>query len=104
LLRRWRAGERLTQPHRFHLYQIASRTGMGAAKVAAVYWVMTAWGGLCGIAAGQRFTPLAPLPMSLACVAFSIVPFLAWLFYVAAQAKRAGITRESDTGPSATPR
>jgi len=91
LLRRWRAGARVTQPHRFHLYQIANRSGMDAAKVAAVYWLMTAWGGFCGFAAGRIGTPLA---VSLLYAALSIVPFTIWLFFVAAQARRAGITRE----------
>lgn len=94
LLRRWRAGARLTQPHRSHLYQIANRTGTPAATVAAVYWAMTAWGGICGIAAGRPAAPGAALAESLSWVALSIVPFLGWSVYVAAHAGRAGITRE----------
>ncbi len=91
LIRRLRAGERLTQAHRGHLYQMANRSGMQATKVAAIYWIMTAWGGSCGIAGGRTGTPLA---VTLSYVALSIVPFVAWSFYVSALARRAGITRE----------
>jgi len=89
LLRRARAGERITQPHRGHLYQVAQRAGVPAWRVAAIYWAMAAWGAICGTLAGQtataRATPLA--------IAASTLPLLLWGRYTARKAQQAGITR-----------
>ncbi len=49
LLRRAAAGDRLTEAHRGHLYQVAHRCGIPAWAVAVVYWTTTGWGGLCGL-------------------------------------------------------
>jgi len=97
LLRRWRAGERITQPHRGHLYQVASRAGVPAAMVAAIYWVLAAWGGLCGALAGRAALAtsavgLAPLALLAAVLAVSL-PMLSWGLYVARKAGQAGLTR-----------
>ncbi len=50
LLRRCLAGERLTQAHRGHLYQLAHRSGLPALQVTLVHWAFAAWGGLCCLA------------------------------------------------------
>ncbi len=47
LLRRLRAGDRLSQPHRGHLYQLAHRTGVPATAVTLVHWGFVLWGGVC---------------------------------------------------------
>jgi UDP-GlcNAc:undecaprenyl-phosphate GlcNAc-1-phosphate transferase len=90
LLRRTAAGDRLTEAHRGHLYQVANRSGVNAATVTVVYWGMALWGAACGLAAGRHGGGLAVgLLWSLAALA----PILAWIAYVVRTAKRAGITR-----------
>ncbi len=86
LLRRALAGERLTAPHRGHLYQVAARAGMRPALVAGLYWAMTAWGGvvcLLFVAAPSSLKPIAallPLPV-----------LGLWALFVALRARRAGL-------------
>jgi UDP-GlcNAc:undecaprenyl-phosphate GlcNAc-1-phosphate transferase len=86
LVRRTLAGERLTEPHRGHLYQLAHRSGIPAPAVTAVHWGFAMFGGLCCLAFIQVpawWKPeLALLPL---------VPQLAWLGFVRASARRAGI-------------
>ena len=45
LVRRALAGQRLTQAHRGHLYQIAQRSGVPAIAVALIHWGFAAFGG-----------------------------------------------------------
>jgi UDP-GlcNAc:undecaprenyl-phosphate GlcNAc-1-phosphate transferase len=88
LLRRALAGERITQAHRSHLYQVANRAGVPAAQVTLVYWTMTVWGGLCCLAFGAvtgAWKPAVPFAV--------LVPQFAWLAFVIARARRAGLTR-----------
>ncbi len=88
LLRRAVAGERLTAPHRGHLYQIAQRSGAPAVAVALVHWGFAIYGGLCCllfIASPTAWKPLVP--------ALTLVPQLAWLGFVVSRAGRAGIER-----------
>ena len=47
LLRRLLAGERVTQAHRSHLYQIAHRSGLPGITVTLVHWGFVLWGALC---------------------------------------------------------
>ncbi len=47
LLRRLAAHENITRPHRSHLYQVAQRSGMSAASISALYWIMVVLGGAC---------------------------------------------------------
>ena len=88
LVRRLLIGERVTQPHRGHLYQIAHRAGMPAAAIAPLHWAFAAWGGLvCAVfltVSGplKALVPLLVLP-----------PQLAWAGYVVARARRAGLGR-----------
>ena len=88
LLRRAVAGERLTAPHRGHLYQVAQRSGVPASVVALVHWGFAIYGGLCCllfIASPTAWKPLVP--------ALTLVPQLAWLGFVVSRAGRAGIER-----------
>jgi UDP-GlcNAc:undecaprenyl-phosphate GlcNAc-1-phosphate transferase len=82
LLRRWRRGARLTEAHRDHFYQVATRAGIGPSRVAALYWLMAVWSALCGIAA-TRYSPQWFMA--------AIVPFLVWCRYVTERARQANI-------------
>ncbi len=86
LLRRAVAGERLTAPHRGHLYQVAQRSGVPAPAVALIHWGFAAYGGLCClvfIASPSEWKPLVP--------ALTLLPQLAWLGFAVRRARRAGI-------------
>ena len=86
LARRWWSGERITQAHRSHLYQLAHRSGMPDWAVTLVHWAMVVWGGLCCLAfasAGARWKPAAVLAV--------LVPQLVWLAYVTVRTRRAGL-------------
>ncbi len=88
LLRRAWAGDRITEAHRSHLYQIAHRSGMPAAMVTLVHWGMVVWGGLCCLGfqtVNGAAKPLVPLAV--------LVPQILWIVYVARSAGRSGITR-----------
>jgi len=89
LLRRARRGERLTQAHRGHLYQVANRAGMAAWQVTLVYWGMGAWGGALGLAFGAYGQGLL---CAGAVIAVDLAPFAAWGAFVRWTAKRAGLT------------
>jgi UDP-GlcNAc:undecaprenyl-phosphate/decaprenyl-phosphate GlcNAc-1-phosphate transferase len=86
LARRALAGERITEPHRGHLYQLAQRAGVPPHSVAAAHWGFAAFGGVCCLAfiqASPWWKPeIALLPL---------VPQLAWLVFVRERAQRAGI-------------
>ncbi len=86
LARRWWSGERITQAHRSHLYQLAHRTGVPDWAVTLVHWSMVVWGGLCCLpfaSAGSRWKPAAVLAV--------LGPQIAWLAYVAVRTRRAGL-------------
>ena len=86
LLRRYLAGQRLTQAHRGHLYQLAHRSGISALRVTLAHWAFAAWGGVCCalfLEAGPQWKP--------ACVVLVLGPQLAWLGMVARWTARAGI-------------
>jgi UDP-GlcNAc:undecaprenyl-phosphate GlcNAc-1-phosphate transferase len=88
LARRALSGERLTEPHRGHLYQVAHRAGVPVAAVTLVHWGFAGYGGLCAImflAAPSAVKPLVPL--------LALPPQFIWLTFVAHQARRAGIAR-----------
>jgi UDP-GlcNAc:undecaprenyl-phosphate GlcNAc-1-phosphate transferase len=80
LARRWAAGDKLTQAHRSHLYQVAQRSGMSAANVTLVHWAMVAWGGACCLMPGRP-------------IALVLVPQALWLGFVARLAGRAKLGR-----------
>jgi UDP-GlcNAc:undecaprenyl-phosphate GlcNAc-1-phosphate transferase len=88
LVRRALAGERLTEAHRGHLYQVAQRSGMDARWVAAVHWGFATLGGLDCLAFVQAPSSLKPvLPLLL------LGPQLGWLGLVLRRARRAGLGR-----------
>ena len=88
LFRRFLAGERLTEAHRSHLYQLAHRSGMPALRVTLVHWGFVAWGGLCC----ALFLLVTPIWKPL-CLLLVLPPQLAWLAVVNRLTRRAGITR-----------
>ena len=88
LVRRARDGERLTQPHRGHLYQVAQRSGVPAPAVAIVHWGFALFGGACClafIAAPSALKPFVPLAV--------VPPQLLWVWFVVSRARRAGLGR-----------
>ncbi len=88
LVRRAVQGERLTQPHRGHLYQVAQRSGVSAVTVTLVYWGFAILGGvgcLAFIKAPAEVKPLVP--------ALLLVPQIVWAWRVSRWARQAGIGR-----------
>ena len=86
LVRRALAGDRLTQAHRSHLYQVAHRAGMDARAIALVHWGFAALGGIAAlgfVAAPAALKPLLPAAL--------VLPQLGWLMLVAARARRANL-------------
>jgi UDP-GlcNAc:undecaprenyl-phosphate/decaprenyl-phosphate GlcNAc-1-phosphate transferase len=88
LCRRALRGERLTAPHRSHLYQVAQRSGLAAPAIAMIHWGFAVFGGLCCLlflAAPSPLKPYVPL--------ITVAPQLVWLGFVTARARGAGISR-----------
>lgn len=88
LVRRWKDGENVTQPHRGHLYQIAHRSGVPAWAVTVVHWGFAVFGGLCGllfIAAPQDWKP----PVLL----LPLLPQLVWVWYVVRRSRAVALGR-----------
>ena len=84
LARRLLAGERLTQAHRGHLYQLAHRAGVPAPAIALIHWGFAGWGGVCCLwfmAAPSWVKPLIPLAI--------IPPQAGWAGYVALRVRMA---------------
>jgi UDP-GlcNAc:undecaprenyl-phosphate GlcNAc-1-phosphate transferase len=84
LLRRARDGERLTQAHRGHFYQVANRAGMPAWAVTLIYWGLTVWGGVCGLALDQATPSIGQRDVP---VIAAFIPFAAWVAYVVRRAR-----------------
>ena len=82
LVRRLRAGDRITQAHRGHLYQLANRCGVADWLVSLVYWALAGWGVVLGL---LPFRPVMVIPL--------ILPFALWAAYVLVRARRASIGR-----------
>jgi UDP-GlcNAc:undecaprenyl-phosphate GlcNAc-1-phosphate transferase len=86
LARRALAGERLTDAHRGHLYQVAARSGMDPRLVTALHWGFAAYGGvgcllfLAAPSADKPLLLLLPVPVQLG-----------WAAYVAHRGRRAGL-------------
>lgn len=88
LARRMLAGERLTEAHRGHLYQVAQRAGVPATWVTLVHWGFAIGGGVCSvvfIAAPTPWKPYVPL--------LTLLPQFAWVGFVVIGAREAGIVR-----------
>lgn len=88
LVRRTLTGERLTLPHRGHLYQIAQRSGVPAPAIAIVHWCFAAFGFGCCLAFIAAPPPLKPYVPAL-----TLLPQLAWTGFVTARARNAAIER-----------
>jgi UDP-GlcNAc:undecaprenyl-phosphate GlcNAc-1-phosphate transferase len=88
LVRRALAGERVTQAHRGHLYQVAQRSGVDARLVAMLHWGFAALGGLAAIGF-VRAPGLAKPGLALAL----LLPQLLWLAYVVRRARHAHLGR-----------
>lgn len=88
LVRRTVAGERLTEPHRGHLYQVAHRSGLSATAVTLVHWGFAGFGGVCSLLFLAAPTPAKPFVPLL-----TLPPQLCWLGFVASRAKNSGIPR-----------
>ena len=88
LIRRWRDGERLTAPHRGHLYQVAQRSGMKMPAVTLVYWGFALFGGVCCLLFIWAPSPLKPYVPLL-----TLVPPVGWTALVVARARRVDIGR-----------
>jgi UDP-GlcNAc:undecaprenyl-phosphate GlcNAc-1-phosphate transferase len=82
------AGERLTEPHRGHLYQVAHRSGLSATAVTLVHWGFAGFGGVCSLLFLAAPTPAKPFVPLL-----TLPPQLCWLGFVASRAKNSGIPR-----------
>jgi UDP-GlcNAc:undecaprenyl-phosphate GlcNAc-1-phosphate transferase len=88
LARRLLAGERITEAHRGHLYQVAVRAGVPAWAVTLIHAGFAAFGGLVAllfIAVPGAAKPWCPL--------LTLGPQLIWLAYVIHRSRRAGIGR-----------
>ena len=88
LVRRALAGDRLSEAHRGHLYQLAQRAGMDARAVAAVHWGFAALGGLVAMAF------VAAPPLGKALLPFTLLlPQGVWLAVVVRRARGAALGR-----------
>ncbi|MDI6651812.1 UDP-phosphate alpha N-acetylglucosaminyltransferase [Gluconobacter japonicus] len=76
LARRARAGDRLAQAHRGHLYQLAVRSGMPMPLVTMIYWGFVLWGALACTAKQSWETVLLVL-----------LPQLCWTGYICTRAR-----------------
>ncbi|MBF0864708.1 MAG: UDP-phosphate alpha N-acetylglucosaminyltransferase [Gluconobacter potus] len=76
LARRARAGDRLAQAHRGHLYQLAVRSGLPVPLVTCLYWGFALWGA-AAFATGQIITMVLMI----------VLPQLVWTGYVCTQAR-----------------
>jgi len=88
LIRRAVRGERVTAPHRGHLYQIAQRSGVPTPVVAMIHWGFAIWGGLCCL----LFIGV-PYYLRVYVPALALLPQIGWLAFVARRAQAAGIER-----------
>lgn len=88
LARRLLNGERLTEAHCGHLYQLAHRAGLPAAVVTVVHWGFAIWGGLCCLVflhVPGWAKPYVPL--------LALAPQLPWTLLVISRARAAALTR-----------
>lgn len=76
LARRARAGDRLAQAHRGHLYQLAVRSGLPVPLVTCLYWGFALWGA-AAFATGQIITMVLMI----------VLPQLLWTGYVCTRAR-----------------
>ncbi len=88
LARRLLAGERVTEAHRAHLYQVVNRAGLPASAVTLAHWGFVLWGGLCcWLFLNSGGLTKAAMPLLV------VPPQLAWTGYVIWRARRFGLAR-----------
>jgi UDP-GlcNAc:undecaprenyl-phosphate GlcNAc-1-phosphate transferase len=87
ILRRACRGERISTPHRTHLYQMAQRSGLSAWRVALAHWGFAAFHAALALA----FLRLPP-DWKPAIVLPPLALQLLWLAYVARRVRRAGLS------------
>jgi UDP-GlcNAc:undecaprenyl-phosphate/decaprenyl-phosphate GlcNAc-1-phosphate transferase len=88
LIRRAINGDRITQAHRSHLYQIAHRSGMDPRWIAMLHWGFAALGGLVALAFIYSPGEVKPaLPLLL------VLPQIVWLGYVVMRARSVDLGR-----------
>ena len=86
LARRLMSGERITQAHRGHLYQVAARSGVPAWVVALLHAGFAAFGGLVALLFISVSGPAKPwIPL------LTLLPQIVWLGYVVHRSRQAGI-------------
>ena len=88
LARRWRAGDRLTEAHRGHLYQLAHRAGSPAWQVTLAFWALTIVCSVFGLRAAH-----GPWPVTLAAIAAAALPLGVAAAITMRAAGRAQLTR-----------
>ncbi len=84
LARRALAGERVTAPHRGHLYQVAVRSGLDARGVTLIHWGFAILGGLAAIGFLAAPPPAKPFLLLL-----PLLGQMVWLGFVRNLALRA---------------
>lgn len=87
LIRRWRAGQALTQAHRGHLYQILHRSTVPVPVVSMLTWCLTLWGG--GVAC--LVAPTTGFWGGVAGVSLLVLPQLAWTAWGVVRARQYAI-------------
>ena len=88
LVRRALNGNKLTQGHRSHLYQIAHRSGMKPWAVSLIHWGFAALGGLVAL-----LFVISPSAVKPALPLLLLLPQMIWGTYVVIRARRADIGR-----------
>ncbi len=83
LVRRTLNGDRVTTPHRSHLYQIAHRAGVPATAVTLVHWGFVLWGAACCVLFLATTGPLRP-----AAVLAVLIPQSIWAAFVIRRGQR----------------
>jgi UDP-GlcNAc:undecaprenyl-phosphate GlcNAc-1-phosphate transferase len=88
LVRRAIQREAVTQPHRGHLYQVAHRSGLSAVTVTLVHWGFAIFGGACCL-----LFVVIPSPYKPPVPFITLLPQLAWVWFVVRRARAAGLRR-----------
>ncbi|MDG6093630.1 UDP-phosphate alpha-N-acetylglucosaminephosphotransferase [Acetobacter sp. AN02] len=89
LVRRARAGDRLMQAHRGHLYQIAHRAGMSPVVITLIHWGFVLWGAICTYIVAPGYSAAEAMKL----IALLLVPQIIWTFCAARIAGRTRVGR-----------
>ena len=88
LIRRLRAGERLTEAHRGHLYQLAHRGGSSASQVTLAFWMLTLTCSVLAIYASR-----GPLVVTIMALVAAAIPIATAMILVLRSARQAPLGR-----------